>query len=492
MAEVRHGYLKTTEGIHIPYQWIFDSASARENASGLTADDEGKLARQTDDDSLWLLIDASAASWVQIGAGASSIQGYAVSGSAPSDWDRLVWSESASEWSPTASPTIAFTELSDTPSAYTGYSGCFLAVNAGETGIEFVSAPTGGAAASNHWVADHVVAPSGGTASSLTDALNAASAGEMIYIAPGLYQESVIISSPLTVMGAGDSTEIQGASDAGVAITITGASVVLAGLKITHEAGSTLIDVQGTDVQLLDITASGGHDGIYLNGATKTLIQGCRIWGQLFSGISADNGTASAIIRWNRIYGQGSHGIAGDATELDDSLFADNEIKGTAGYGINLWAADRAQIVRNVVADAENDGIRNYQCASPLIASNYVIGCTRGMEIYDTDDAAIVNNWCHQNSAEGIWSYGNRMRISNNDCRGNGDTGIELYGTVAQTGYMITNNICTDNAGYGIDLGNTSTSNVFVHGNYLARNTSGSIGHDTGTNNVVISDNFVV
>jgi len=141
VAEARHGYLKTTEGIHIPYQWAFDSASARENASGLTSDDEGKLARQTNDDSLWLLVDASAVSWVQVGAGASSIQGYAVSGSAPFDWDRLVWSASASEWTPTASPDTAsaFIELSDTPNLYTGYSGSLLAVNSAETGLEYVS-----------------------------------------------------------------------------------------------------------------------------------------------------------------------------------------------------------------------------------------------------------------------------------------------------------------------------------------------------------------
>jgi hypothetical protein len=43
--------------VHIPYNWEYDNATNRENATGFVTDDIGKLARQLDDDSLWMLID---------------------------------------------------------------------------------------------------------------------------------------------------------------------------------------------------------------------------------------------------------------------------------------------------------------------------------------------------------------------------------------------------------------------------------------------------
>lgn len=61
--EARHGYLRTDNGIHIPYQWEFADQTAREAASGLLEVDLGKLARQLDDNSLWLLT-ATTPVWV--------------------------------------------------------------------------------------------------------------------------------------------------------------------------------------------------------------------------------------------------------------------------------------------------------------------------------------------------------------------------------------------------------------------------------------------
>lgn len=70
----------------LPYLWEYADATARTGASGFTVSDVGKLARQLDDNTLWMLIDDSPVTWVQQGtggAGASGAAGGVLSGTYP-------------------------------------------------------------------------------------------------------------------------------------------------------------------------------------------------------------------------------------------------------------------------------------------------------------------------------------------------------------------------------------------------------------------------
>ena len=120
---------EATGSIHIPYQWSYADASARTGASGFVAGDVGKLARQEDNNSLWILT-STAPTWVQVGGGsapgahaathenggsdeisvaglsgtladaqnADQLQGRAVDSGAPTSEQVLKWSGSA--WAP--------------------------------------------------------------------------------------------------------------------------------------------------------------------------------------------------------------------------------------------------------------------------------------------------------------------------------------------------------------------------------------------------------
>ena len=58
----------TGTDVHIPYAFTYASAVAREAAS-FTGADVGKIARQTDNESYWLLISDTIPAWQQIGRG---------------------------------------------------------------------------------------------------------------------------------------------------------------------------------------------------------------------------------------------------------------------------------------------------------------------------------------------------------------------------------------------------------------------------------------
>src|SRR5262245_45027038 len=59
--------------IHVPYNWTYADQSAREAASITNSALEGRLARQLDDNSLWMLVDTSPAVWAPVGGGAAAI-----------------------------------------------------------------------------------------------------------------------------------------------------------------------------------------------------------------------------------------------------------------------------------------------------------------------------------------------------------------------------------------------------------------------------------
>jgi|SRR5262245_9659673 len=58
---------------HIPHQWEYANATARLAASGFAPADVGKLSRQLDTNSLWMLIDDSPATWAQVGSAGAPV-----------------------------------------------------------------------------------------------------------------------------------------------------------------------------------------------------------------------------------------------------------------------------------------------------------------------------------------------------------------------------------------------------------------------------------
>ena len=60
--------------VHVPYSWSYADAAARIAATGFVTTDVGKLARQLDDNSLWMLTDDSPVTWTPINTGRTLIQ----------------------------------------------------------------------------------------------------------------------------------------------------------------------------------------------------------------------------------------------------------------------------------------------------------------------------------------------------------------------------------------------------------------------------------
>jgi len=64
---VKHKNLTVSHGIHIPYAWTYASSAERTSATGFSNSDIGKLARQLDDNTLYMLT-ATTPTWTPINA----------------------------------------------------------------------------------------------------------------------------------------------------------------------------------------------------------------------------------------------------------------------------------------------------------------------------------------------------------------------------------------------------------------------------------------
>ena len=139
--------------IHVINAFTYATSAAREGATGLTPSDIYKVAVQTDDYSVWLLIDDSPVTWIPLGGGGGGAVTFLGLVDTPSSYTgeggqfvAVNIGETALEFvdPPSGAGVADFLSLTDTPSAYIGAGGYTVVVNVGETGLEFTLAPSGG------------------------------------------------------------------------------------------------------------------------------------------------------------------------------------------------------------------------------------------------------------------------------------------------------------------------------------------------------------
>lgn len=86
-----HGGLKGPDNMHVPYAWEFPNQAARETGVGVDASGIGKLARQLDDNSLWMLVGTSPVTWKAAGGGGGFESGTRMlfqQSTAPTGWTK--------------------------------------------------------------------------------------------------------------------------------------------------------------------------------------------------------------------------------------------------------------------------------------------------------------------------------------------------------------------------------------------------------------------
>jgi len=249
--------------------------------------------------------------------------------------------------------------------------------------------------------------------SSIQDAIDDASNGDIIFVYNGTYYENILINkSYLTIEGENKETTI-----------IDGSSKPTDGLYFSGYPNRA--------------------DYVVLKGFT---IRNCG-WGWAGSGIKISS--KNNEIMDNIISGNNFHGIY---LSSDNNIITGNIITSNGAYGI---------ILPN---DNENNNITNN-----IIGLNYY----DGISLYYSNNNIISDNTITSNERHGINFYYSRNIITNNTISSNKGNGINI---ICSSNNIIKGNTISSNNGDGICLTGVMdgyppcTNNIIYHNNFISNN----------------------
>ena len=277
---------------------------------------------------------------------------------------------------------------------------------------------------------------SGGCYTSIQAAVNAASPGDAVNVAPGDYQESVTISSPMSLIGSGASATTIDAAGADNAVQIMADGVWLQGFTIT---GSRL-------------------DGVLVNGNGATIMNNT-ITKNASLVVPPAPGGPPVPTAWNGL----------DLQNASNSVVADNDISDNGGRGIRLEGSavyDNADLNIHIMVIGQsnnnvivNNTVDNNHGACGIVAST------------DSSNNIIAGNTVTNNPAGIIIATLKPFGVPNTPFASHvpHSDGNVIHGNIIQNNKLLGINI---DAGVGTDNGSVVTSNL-VSGNGPANESNG-------------------
>jgi len=266
----------------------------------------------------------------------------------------------------------------------------------------------------------------------ITSAIKAASAGDSIHLAPGTFQENLIVGKALTLIGSPENSSIIDGAGKGKAITISSPNVTISGLDVRH-SGDIIEDSDAciyvtktaTGVKLDGNSLSQCAFGIWVNGSSDPVITNNRVTGYQKKFLS-DRGNGihiwnikNGLIKGNRVFGvrDGIYLSNTGTSSIEDNVMDNvrfgvhymyndnNRVTGNTTcnsmVGQAMMFSKRLVISDNAVINNRDHGLMLRAIYDSKIDGNIAYGNNKGIFSNDSDFNEITNNWV-ENNAIGI------------------------------------------------------------------------------------------
>ncbi|MFQ6106443.1 MAG: NosD domain-containing protein [Thermoplasmata archaeon] len=217
-----------------------------------------------------------------------------------------------------------------------------------------------------------------GNYTTIQAAVNAANAGDIIYVFGGTYSENVIVSKSLSLIGEDKQATIIDAGSTGSAVTITSDSVNISGFTLTNsgslagDAGVILDSVHYCTIT--DVITTGNTDGIFLFSSGTNTISLVETYSNFWSGIVTMFSSSNVI----------------DRNNVHSNFF-----------GITLDRSSSNKVRWNNVTDNFNQITLSGDFAN-VIAYNNISDGSRGIWLDDSENAIIKENNISSHTLVGI------------------------------------------------------------------------------------------
>ena len=338
-------------------------------------------------------------------------------------------------------------------------------------------------------------APDGGNGSlerpfnSIQNALNFASPKDVIRVFEGTYNEQVVVSKTISLIGNG-STDTVITYENGDVVTLTASRVNISGFRITGGGWGAGIKVESDNNTILQNRIMNKNYGIHLFFyGNNTLSENNCSFNTL--GIFLTDSSYNTLSS-NTLYENTNYGIYLSDGELRDNVILNtNTINGRNPlFYYDEHGTEADPIVIKDVQDGEGDSrltnlgyVILYNCSDFILENIKVTHCSKGIQIershhievfscnisvVDTavgvrhcDHVIIENNYI-SNNTNGISLFNsNNNTIQHNECAHN-KYGVKLD---SSSGNLLVNNTCTLNTHSGIYLSYGSNENTVKENN---------------------------
>jgi len=278
-----------------------------------------------------------------------------------------------------------------------------------------------------------------GNFTTIQTAIDAAQAGDTVFINGGVYHEEIVIwahsgtaESPITISGVNGATVIIDGDNANTGsslVTIWASHVIIKNLEIRNSASVGLY-AENAYTQVINLNVHHNQSsGIILeNGASYSVVEGCSVWDNDLenenfkstngwgSGLSVARGSQFTVLRNNTVWNNWGEGLS--TFETTDITMEDNVVYDNL---LNVYLSDtqRTVLQRNLIYSTPGNR---------LYSSNNQVGIALADETYNptSSDIKIVNNvvaGCTSNlnswggevrSTDGYYGHYSNILVANN------------------------------------------------------------------------------
>jgi len=245
----------------------------------------------------------------------------------------------------------------------------------------------------------HVVDRNGrGDFTTVKAAISAAEAGDRILVRPGRYEEALVVTKPLEIVGDGPASTIEIRARDTHVLLFQAPTGLVSDLTLRQTGG---VDCHGVEVR---------------QGQLK--LDDCDISSESAACVAIRDG-ADPLLRRNKIHDGKRSGVLirdGGLGTLED-----NDISGNATSGVIIRDGANTTLRRNRIQGNQESGVYAYDHGRGTLEDNDIIGNSyKGVSIRTGGVLIVRNNRINRNSHEAIWvRKGGRAVVEDNDLRGN-------------------------------------------------------------------------
>lgn len=307
----------------------------------------------------------------------------------------------------------------------------------------------------------------------ITDAVQAASPGDVILVRPGDYVEDLVIEKPVEIIGVGVM-----ARDKTVRLRARRSTAIVYQAKTGHGRLAT-IEIEGGGARTsaaLDVLAG------------RLTVRGCKVTGRgKLTACVRVRGHSYANIHANEIVDSDAVGIL--VRDQGVAEIRDNLITGHAHSCVEVRDATDPKVEGNRIGKGRAGGIWCHRGSRGTFKGNDIYDNTHaGITIVGGSDPDIEGNRIYNGQAQGVHVYeGGRGTIHDNHIYSNQATGLEI---AAEGDPTVTKNRIFDGRGGGIKVAGRGRGRI--NGNQIRANKRAGVAFMADSAPTVFSENEII